>query len=143
MRNLIALTAVLVAACATAPQRPATVAEPEIQLAPAAPIFFGSGMTAPVSLEIAVTNRASVPLSVVRIRIESSGVANYALRTYERNYRETLAPGETQVFPILTQAYAAYAGMRTMEPMTVRVFVDFESGKTRFRETSLQQFRPL
>ena len=142
MRNAL-VSALLFVACASTPQRPATVEQPEIQLAPSSPIFFGSGTSAPASLDLSITNRANVPLNVVRVRIESSGVADYALRTFERSYRETLAPGQTQVFPILTQAYAAYAGLRTAEPTTVRVFVDFEAGGVRFRETSLQQFRPL
>ena len=142
MRTAIFLT-VLAVACASTPQRPANVQQPEMQLSPASPIFFGSGTSAPASLDLAIANRANVPLTVVRIRIESSGIADYALRTYERNYRVTIEAGQVHVFPILTQAYAAYAGTRTAEPLTVRVFVDFEAGGVRFRETSLQQFRPM
>lgn len=142
MRTAIFLT-VLAVACASTPQRPATVKQPDIELSPASPIFFGSGTTAPASLDLTIANRANVPLNVVRIRIESSGIADYALRTFERNYRETIAPGQTHVFPILMQAYAAYAGTRTAEPLTVRVFVDFEAGDVRFREIRLQQFRPM
>jgi hypothetical protein len=142
MRKPLFLLAFAIA-CASAPERPATVAQPEVQLTPAAPIYFGSGTSAPASLNLAITNRANVPLNVVRVRVEASGVADYTLRTFERNYRETLGPGETRVIPILTQAYAAYAGSRSNEPLTVRVFVDYEAEGTRFRETSLQQFKPM
>ena len=137
------LFAFVFAACASGTQRPATITQPEILLEPATPIFFGSGTSTAASLNLSIANTATVPLTIVKVRIETSGAADYNLQTYDRSYRDTLGPGQMKVIPIVTQAFAAYAGVRPSEPMSVRVFVYFESAAGNFREISLQQLRPM
>ncbi len=142
MRHYCLFLIAFAAACASAPQRPASVAAPEMEISLANPIFFGSGSSAPAQLDVAVTNRATVPLRVVRLRIESSGMSQYAIAPYERNYSHTIPPGETRVINVPAMAYARNAGSRPVEPLSLRIFGDFEAGTARFREISFQQLRP-
>lgn len=144
MRHHLFLPLVLIAACGTATQRPASVAQPEIVIAQANPIFFGSGSSAPAPFDVAISNRANVPLRVIRLRVESSGMADYAIAPYERIYQEVIPPGETRMLSVLAMAYARAAGIRpSAEPIGLRIFVDFEAGGAKFREIVLQQLRPM
>lgn len=121
----------LIAACSTA-TRPANVAAPSIVTRAAGSIFFGSLSSAPVTLEVDVTNHAQVPLRVREIEISSPGMVQYTLRPVRRIFNETIAPGETRTMALFTTAYTRTRN--PSEPLTLRTIVTLEAEGKRFRE---------
>src|SRR5687768_12281411 len=74
LRNaLVIVMAVAFAACSsTVPaKRPASIEQPDIDLALSHSLFFGAGTTSPATVDVTVTNRAAVPITVRRIEIDS------------------------------------------------------------------------
>lgn len=124
----------LVLACGTASQWPAGLPEPEIALQALSSPFFGSGVTSPLSLEVAITNRAAVPLAIGNIRITSFGMAQYGIRPLEHYVKQTIAPGETKLIAVTAEAVASAPGIRVTEPLTLRTDIDFEHQGKRFRK---------
>jgi hypothetical protein len=142
-RLLTPLLLVLAAACGSSNSstRPATIARPEIGVrSTASSIFFGSGATAPVPLEVIVANNASVPLRVRRIQIESPGMAEYSLYPLQRTFNEEVPPGQTKTFNLMATAYTNISRLNPTEPLQVRAMVEFEGpAKERFREIVFQR----
>ncbi|HEV7923397.1 MAG TPA: hypothetical protein VGR02_21650 [Thermoanaerobaculia bacterium] len=134
----------IAAACSSSSNsadRPAGLARPEIGVrSTAASIFFGSGATAPVPLEVIVANNASVPLRVRRIQIESPGMAEYSLYPVTRMFNEEVGPGQTKTFNIVATAYTNISRLNPTEPLQVRATVEFEGpDQHRFREIVFQR----
>ena len=120
--------------CATGGGRPGNIPAAEVEAHLTAPLFFGSsGMTA-ANFEVDVTNTAAVSISVRRIQLSTTAMTQYAIRPTERLFRETLAPGETKAFHIVTDAITGVGGLSPTEPMNVRALIDFESGGTFYRD---------
>ena len=145
-RLLPPLLLLLAVACSsssssTAADRPNGIAKPEIGVrSTAATIFFGSGSTAPVPLEVTVANNASVPLRVRRIQIESPGMAQYSLYPFQRTYNEEVGPGQTKTFNVVATAYTDIGRLNPTEPLQVRATVEFEGpAKEHFREIVFQR----
>jgi len=122
--------------------RPSTVERPEIEVRQMSTPFFGSGGTAPVPLDVDIVNHASVPLSVRRVRVESTGMAEYALYPVERLFKEDIPPGQTKTFNITATAYTNIARLNPVEPLSLRATVDFETGDVRFHEIVFQLLSP-
>lgn len=134
---LFLLTAALAMACATAQSsRPATIPAPDITAGLVHPIHFGGLNTAPATIEVRITNRAQVPLMVRRIEIESPGMTQYTLDRGIRNFRETIAPGETKALSVFSRA-TAQTTTRPDEPLTIRTVVEFSSGDSVWREVAV------
>ena len=100
-------------------------------------MFFGSGRTAPLTLEVGISNPASRPLIVRRIRVESPGMVQYGIQPTERIFRETLQPGEGRVLAMTVTAIAGSSRLNATEPLTLRAWIDFEIDGKRFRELYL------
>ena len=98
----------------------------------ATPIFVSA--VAPVSLEVSVRNKSSVPVLVRRIRVASSAMVQYELRPVERTFDATLAPGESTTFTLLTSAFASREALTLNEPLNLRAHIDFEAGGQGYRE---------
>lgn len=126
-------------ACASAQntQRPAELAQPGVDIRLTSPIFFGSGMTAPVTLDVDITNRAKVPLTLRRIELDSPGMMQYELIRHARTFRETIEPGETK--PVTLFATASRRVRYPSEPLTVRAILEFEAGDNVWREVTMQR----
>jgi hypothetical protein len=99
-----------------------------------APVFFGSGTTAPANVEVLVENRAGLPITVRSIRVESSGMMSWGIYPSQRTFSETIAAGEAKAFPMFATAAARSSRMTPNEPLTVRAVVQFQAGKERFQE---------
>ena len=141
---IVALVFALMACSSSAPKfggRPATIERPDIDVRQLSVPFFGSGYTAPLPLDVDITNRSSVPLNVRRVRVEATGMSEYSIYPNERLFKETLAPGQTKSFSINATAYTNIARLTPVEPLSLRATIDFESGETRFRELVFQQIR--
>ena len=132
-RNCLLLLFLFVA-CGTGATRPSSVPRPEISIRQAGHIFFGSGTSAPVTIEVDVTNRAGVPLQIRDIEISSPGMAEYALLRTRRVFQQTIAPGETKTLTIPATAVTQFTRLTPSEPLSVRAIVTFDAGGTVFRE---------
>ena len=116
--------------------RPANLAAPEIRAGLAGTVFFGSGTSAPANIDVSVTNRATVPIVLRRLEVDSPGMGTYGLIRTTRTVRETIAPGETKNVTVFATAVTTVRN--PSEPLTIRVIADFESGKDRWREIELR-----
>jgi len=111
--------------------RPASLAAADVTVRPASKLFFGSSSTAPLTLEVQITNRAAEPVKVRSVRLTSLGMMEYTLRPYEQFVNQTLQAGETKTFTVPMTAVAAAGGLSPTEPLTARAEVYFEArGKT-------------
>ena len=67
--------------------RPANIAAPEIRAGLAGTVFFGSGTSAPANIDVSVTNRATVPIVLRRLEVDSPGLGTYGLIRTTRTVR--------------------------------------------------------
>jgi hypothetical protein len=119
--------------CSTAGStRPTNVAQPDIDANIAGPVYFGSGQTAPVTLEVTIRNNATVPLKAHQVELTSPGMTTYTLRAIRRIVNETIAPGDTRTITLFTQAYTTVRD--PAEPLTLRTIVYFEANGAKWRE---------
>ena len=131
---VVALTSVLTTACGSAKStRPASIAQPDLDAGLATDLFFGSGTQAAANIDVRVTNRATVPITLRRIEIDSPGMGQYTIGRTIRDFRETIAPGETKVVPVFATAYAQTT-RRPSEPLQLRAIIQFEAGEATWRE---------
>ncbi|MDP9194744.1 MAG: hypothetical protein M3P06_23860 [Acidobacteriota bacterium] len=130
---VVAVAALFTIACgSTGSSRPAGITAPDVSSDLSGTVFFGSGNTAPANIDVTVVNRASVPIVLRRVEIDSPGMATYAIRRTAREFRETIAPGETKRVTVFA---TATTNVRSpSEPLTLRTIADFEVGKDRWRE---------
>lgn len=134
---LIAALVLLAAACGSGggSQRPPNVPQPVIDVRLAHPIFFGSQSSAPANIEVTVTNRASVPITVRRIEVDSPGMAQYTLRHTIRQFRDTVQPGESKDLTVFATAVTSTS--RPTEPLSIRAIFEFELEGKFWREIVL------
>jgi len=133
MRRLFLLALVLVMACGSAgTARPAMVAQPAMNVELAHDLFFGSGITAPATIDVTVMNRATVPIVLRRVELSSPGMTQYAIYPISRDFRQTIQPGETKTVSVFATAQTNTA--RPTEPLTLRAILDFEANGKVWRE---------
>ena len=132
---LIAL--LLISCAATDAPRPPGIAQPDVSVRLVNPIFFGSGTTAPATLEVTITNRANVPITLRTLEVSSPGMVEYSLFPHTRQFNETIAPGETKTLTVFATARTGIARLSPTEPLSVRVIADFEANGKRFRDAYL------
>jgi hypothetical protein len=143
MRNILASALLFLAGCAsTSADRPADIAQPEIRVRQAGPIFLSQGTT-PVSIDVEITNRANAPLVIREVEIASPDSAQYSIARARRLINETVAPGETKKVTVTSTAVAENLGVPVGEPLSVRAFVRFEANGKSFREVAIGQLSPL
>lgn len=131
MRSSLSILLLLTTlACGTAQRsaRPAGIPQPDIDARLVNPLFFGSGTQAHATIEVNVQNRATVPISVRRIEIDSPGMAQYAIARSVRDYRESIPAGTTKSLTTFATAIAQTT-TRPTEPLMLRVIIEFEAGK--------------
>lgn len=126
----------LVACGSTGSGRPANIAAPDVRAELNGSVFFGSGSTAPANIDVLVTNRATVPIVLRRLEVDSPGMGTYRIIRTARTVRENLAPGETKNVTVFATAVTTVRN--PSEPLTLRVIADFESGKDRWREIQMR-----
>lgn len=145
MRTVIASALLFTLACASgsSSDRPASIAQPEISVRQAGPIFFGSSSTAGVSIDVQVTNRADVPLVVREVEVSSPGMTQYTIERGRKLFNVTVPPGETKTVGLVATAVARQTQTPTSEPLIVRAFVRLEAGGKSFREVVVDQFSAL
>jgi hypothetical protein len=123
----------LTMACGSAgSSRPATVAKPDMNVELAHDLFFGSGATAPATIDVTVLNRATVPILLRRVELSSPGMVQYGIYPITRQFHETIQPGETKTVAVFATAQTSVR--RPTEPLTLRAIVDFEASGKVWRE---------
>jgi len=142
MRRLFVLPLLCVAlACGSASgDRPADIEKPSISVRQASSIFFGSSNTAPVTIDVHVTNNAKVPLLVKEIDVRSPGMMQYGLVRTTKTFNETIPPGESRTLGMVVTAIANQARTRSDEPLAVQAIVRFQVNGRGFREIVLENF---
>lgn len=134
MRRTLSILLLLSFACSSAStQRPASIPQPDIDARMVNPLFFGSGNTAPATIEVRVANRGRVPIVIRRIELDSPGMGQYTLGRYVRQHRETVPPGEMRSLTAFATAYAQTT-RRPTEPLTIRAIVEFQAEGAVWRE---------
>ncbi len=135
MRRLsLGLLLVALGCGSTGGSRPADLASPEVTIRLGTRLFFGSGTTAPLILDVDVTNRAKEPITVRSIRVTSPGMVQYAIVPARRYAKETIQPGETRTISVPATAVASRPRLMPSEPLTIRAEIDFEARGKRFFE---------
>jgi hypothetical protein len=128
MRRCLSVLSILVlTACGTtAAKRPANIPQPDLGARLVNPLFFGSTNEAAATIDVAIRNRASVPIIVRRVEITSPGMGQYTIVARPREFRETLGPGEEKVVTTFATA-VAQTTRRPTEPLSLRLIVEFQS----------------
>ncbi len=127
------LPLMLVLACASGgSSRPKHIAQPAVELVMPHDIFFGSGSSAPATIEVIVHNRATVPIRVRRVEVDSPGMVQYAIQRTVRDFAETVPAGGSKAVTVFATAVTTVS--RPTEPLTIRAVIDFEAAGTRWRE---------
>lgn len=137
--SAILLAAVVSGCASTAVDTPAGpdlagYVRPELQVRTSGSIFFGSGYTAPLSLNVDIMNQGPAAVVVRRIRIESPGMSQYRLDPATREFRQTINPGETITLSMSALARTGIDRLSTSEPLQLRALVEYELGDARRRE---------
>lgn len=132
--KMVLITLLVIGCASTDSQRPREIAQPDVRVRLVNPLFFGSGTTAPATLEVTITNRANVPIKLRRLEIDSLGMVEYALFPHARDFNETIEPGETKTLTVFATARTGIARLTPSEPLSVRVIADFMAGGKRFRD---------
>lgn len=135
MRRFVApaLALILIAGCSTAGStRPANVPQPDVNTEVAGSVYFGSGQTAPVTLEVSIRNNATVPIKARQIEITAPGMTTYTIRSVRRIINETIAAGDTRTITLFSTAYTTVRD--PAEPLTLRTIVYFEANGSKWRE---------
>lgn len=127
-------------ACASGASRPADVAAPTVVIQQANTIFFGSGTSAPVTLDVHIRNNAKVPIRLREVEIRSPGMSQYTLLRTSRLFAETIPAGETRSVSLVATAVREQTRFRTEEPLSVSANLRFEVNGKPFREVILHQF---
>ncbi|MGZ5442915.1 MAG: hypothetical protein ACXW5U_01760 [Thermoanaerobaculia bacterium] len=140
MRTILASVLLFAAGCAsTATDRPADIAQPEIRVARAGPVFFGSSSTTSVSIDVHVTNRAAVPILLREVEISSQGASHYTIERIRKLFHETIPAGETRTVNLVATGVALQRGVTEGEPLPVRITLRLEANGKSFRETTLDR----
>lgn len=133
MRRAICLLAFVLAACSSSQQL--SPDRPEVAVRQLNPLFFGSGYTAPVTIGVAIRNPAKDPIVVRRIRLETGpGMIEYGVRPAERLLNETLAPDQALETHVNMTATTGRSRLQTVEPLSLRAYVEFERAGQDYRE---------
>jgi len=108
--------------------------KPALRIAQSAPLFFGSGFSAPLNVNVDISNVAKEPIRVRRVRLEPGGGQNqYNIYPHSRIVSETIQPGETKTLYVALTAYTDIRRLQPTEPLGMRAIIDYEFGGTRYQ----------
>lgn len=108
-----------------------TIPEPELEIhqvvGPRQQNFLEGEME--VKLELRIGNRASVPITLRRIEIQTVNPEGgaYTLNRAAYYFKLAIQPSEAGVAPFWARAVGYGRGMRDSEPVTIRGVIDYET----------------
>jgi hypothetical protein len=119
------------ASCATSKQPAARIPEPGIDLEQVVgPAELGNPYgPIEVKYNLAVQNNAPVPITLIRVDIQTINPAGgaYSLRRDFHNFHQTIPPNSIGVVTFWAKAFGWGRGPRETEPVSVRGIAYFES----------------
>ena len=119
----VILAAVTLAGCGSAP-KPGPE-RPAVNVEQISPIFFGSGYSAPVHIDVSVQNVHSKPMTLRTVRLEpGAGMGFFTIYPEQREFNRELAPGEVHTVQLVPTAYTNRPRHTPNEPFSVRAIVD-------------------
>jgi hypothetical protein len=131
--GLLSLT-FLALSCASAHNagRPSAIPQPEMNAELVNDPFFGSTLSAPVTLDVKVRNKGNVPITVRRIELDSPTMTEWGFPRQARDYREVIEPGIEKSITFFATARAITT--QRNEPLSYRLQITFEAGESQWRE---------
>ena len=133
MRRLTLFALVFILGCGSSGgTRPKNIPKPDVTAELTHDVFFGSGSTAPASIEVQARNRAGVPIELRRVEVSSPGMLEWGIVPMARDFREVIGPGKTKSVTVFATAETTVR--RPTEPLTIRAIIDFEANNVRWRE---------
>ena len=132
MRRFVPLLLLTLACASGGSERPQGMPAPDIRVYQVGTVFFGSGRTAPVTLEVAVSNRGDQAINLRRIEVSSPGMSTYALQTTRREFNERIEGGATKTFNVFGTAVTNVQS--PTEPLSIRLVAIFEANERSWRE---------
>ena len=146
MRNTAVLlfTALLVAGCGSTSTNNAKVniPQPDVQLVqiggqpPVAEHITGG---VPINFGVAITNHASIPITLKRINVQSMGSGGYNVPPTSRPFDKTIAPEATEQVEFWVGANATQSVAGVNGAVAMRVIAQFDSPQGAFENTSVHQ----
>ncbi|HEX6101211.1 MAG TPA: hypothetical protein VF432_33150 [Thermoanaerobaculia bacterium] len=144
MRRLLVFFLLLAAACASSSgARPSDVARPDIHVRQAGSIVFDSGSHAPVTIDVHITNNATVPLRVREIEVSSPyppGMMLHDIRRKAQTFNETIAPGESRPLRLVAAVVSRSTQTPSSGPLGIMAKIRFEANGRGFMEVVLERF---
>lgn len=145
MKKLAATVAVLLlAACSMNHSAGNKIPDPEVRLdqtstMPGAAEYVTGGI--PVSFQMSVTNRASIPITLKRVEVSSVGEAGgYQVRQTTVPFTVAVAPGATEAVNFTVAA--VNTGMNVTgsnEPVTIRVISVYDTSEGTLQNVAIRQ----
>ena len=130
------LLAVMLVGCGSAP-KPGPE-RPVVNVEQISSIFFGSGYTAPVHINVTVQNVQSKPMTLRSVRLEpGAGMGFFSIYPEQREFNLDLGPGEVHTVQLVPTAYTNLARYTPNEPFSVRAIVDVVVEGKRHRQMYL------
>jgi hypothetical protein len=127
------LLAVALAGCGSAPKHGPE--RPVVSVEQINPIFFGSGYSAPVHIDVHVENVHSRPITLRTVRLEpGAGMGFFTIRAEQREFNVEIAPGSVKTVQLVPTAYTNIARHTPNEPFSVRAVVDVVVDGKRHRQ---------
>ena len=146
MRNtaVVLFTALLAAGCGSTASNNAKVdiPEPEVQLVqisaqpPVAEHITGG---VPIDFGVAITNHATIPITLKRLNVQSMGSGGYNVPPTSRPFNKTIAPDATEQVEFWVGANASPSVAGVNGAVAMRVIAQFDSEKGAFENTSVHQ----
>jgi hypothetical protein len=126
----------LVTGCGSAPslgpERPA------VNVQQVTPIYFGSGATAPVHLDVQIQNLHREPIRIRTVRVEAgAGMGMFSIYPVQRELSQEIAPGAVVTIPLVATAYTRLSRHEPNEPFSVRATIDLLVAGKRHRQMYL------
>jgi len=135
-------TALLIAGCGSSNNAKVDIPQPEVQLVqigaqpPVAEHVTGG---VPINFGVAITNHASIPITLKRINVQSMGSGGYNVAPTSRPFEKTIAPDATEQVEFWVAANATTSVAGVNGAVAMRVIAQFDSEKGAFENTSVHQ----
>ncbi|HEV8660198.1 MAG TPA: hypothetical protein VGS96_16450 [Thermoanaerobaculia bacterium] len=138
MKRIAVCVLLLLAACSSATNYPVTPPDVEIvQLYGPSNLDFSRGVSSiDAEYGIQVTNRASDPIRLRHVTLESVAGTTIVLRREDRAFDNEIPPGQTGQARMHARVYftSDFSGSPTREPLTIRATLRFDSPKGSFNK---------
>ncbi|HUF17954.1 MAG TPA: hypothetical protein VMS12_07915 [Thermoanaerobaculia bacterium] len=130
----------IVAGCGSSSQNSAGLIPPLINIRHVGGVPpMSSGTTVPIYFEIDVTNQSSESITIDRAQLASSSGGSYDISSRDEFFNTEVPPGETRTVNVAATARVFSVRTSSVEPITIRATVHFDSLAGRFRRIVIQQ----